>query len=1385
MSGPQLKHAEVERLRVLFEHYDVNADGLLDHVEFRVLLKDSFPYATDKELAEMTPMDEGEGTTKINFAEYINFMAEDTSLRFQGRFVKDQRSLWEDKLGLWLYMVFFAFFLYFLVEGGGSRGDYWTSSAVTRHLEEDHFQNADDLRYKKIYKDIGEVEEYWQWQLWPMVNTIWDEKSPDSQGYTPINGADFPIGALKITQVRVEAETCGSSVQRIMDHNQDTIGYSSEQITARKQQFRLKCYPEYSITNEANSAWVAQQSTSGTQVDLLKEHVISQFDRDEVFAAYEYRSSSALNASTSSHFMGKVTTYLSGGGYAVVLPFSYTRSKVLQILKTLEVGVLAGGWVNPDSNATGPAAAHPNINIPWIDQGTRGLQLEFYTYNQNTDLMGRFQDFIEFTASGQVLPLHYTHTFRFFDIGQHGAGYFLLVVIFCSMILVQCAAWLIYVVRTTKLKVLESGHQGVIQHIIEGWGVIFYDFWTPFDFLNLALFCAAWGLRFYIMTLAFTSTSVLETAAYPRGYDRVAELTVIVNSLDAFNGFLTFVRIFYYLRLNPRLNVLTATIGKAKVQLLGIMFIFVIVFIGFSLMAHVVFGTHLEEYRDLPTTISSLLRMLLGDFDYETLKEERRIFAPLLFVIFNVIGNFLLLNMVIAVLNQAFTNIRSEKYNPSTIEILLKTLDAQEHNQDQRTGFTDKITVRHKGLQHYIRGSSLWRELVYAANMVGLYATSKENLSGGEAEWNLKHREISDYNPRTFWRSEEERLYYTKRSIVFKDRLLCSPLPLKFYLLEQFGKDLKHVIDVSPVNSGYHEIPELRKHDLIVAPAYHLGINPRHLLVEMMDHFYTWQREHASAYATLEEELDGSQEVAFDSENPQGLAIRGGVNVERLIQAEIDEWWGICQLGAAAAEAKEDAERAVGTQPQILGMQRHNSADLGDTVGTLQQEEEQTKFERQRRALERDNLEQAYERKRLDDQHQYISNLQHAIDDLHAPISGKMTDGAFKITAADIHVPTLFTISGCPFDSYDPNGDYALKGLHNARPYWRKIKQDPNEPKLCILWGDGRWWVGSPRTRTMDRTCVPSMLSWHDDASRYPSKGYSTATLDTPLTGGADRADTAQGVWETVVDGGNGGIGDPPTLDYTVGPDGVVKVISVSGASSHPVNGQYTLQTLMENGKHVWRKRYQVVCRSFKVEPLPDEREKTSRIRAKLRSIRDEIYERYHVTLRVPGERAAPERRMQLEGDWHMVMVAYTDIINVARTVYANGADCSHIAQDTILSEVFFDETGEVDEALRVKKVAAVVATTQPYEWETVNKGYDLDLSWKAGRWVISKRLAKSNRGFIGFHEQPPKVSCLLYVKTATGAKETSPNGMLAQRTKWEKVIKRIPHLMNRYAVCL
>ena len=86
------------------------------------------------------------------------------------------------------------------------------------------------------------------------------------------------------------------------------------------------------------------------------------------------------------------------------------------------------------------------------------------------------------------------------------------------------------------------------------------------------------------------------------------------------------------------------------------------------------FGLDVEGYRTVFDSVMSLLQLLLGVFDYDALWRSNRALSPLLFLAFTVVVVFILLNIFLAIIHDAFAVVHAEKAHAQDLSSLFRGL---------------------------------------------------------------------------------------------------------------------------------------------------------------------------------------------------------------------------------------------------------------------------------------------------------------------------------------------------------------------------------------------------------------------------------------------------------------------------------------------------------------------------------------------------------------------------------------------------------------------------------------------------------------------------------------------------------------------------------------
>jgi len=125
-------------------------------------------------------------------------------------------------------------------------------------------------------------------------------------------------------------------------------------------------------------------------------------------------------------------------------------------------------------------------------------------------------------------------------------------------------------------------------------------------------------------------------------------------SVQACNVFLNWFKVVAFLSASPLFGLLMDTLTLAAPKVGGFSLVFGIILYGFA-QAHVmVFGDYLSDFRTIENSCFTLLRSLLGDFDFVAMQEADTTMGPVFFVLYVSIAVLVILNMIIAIISDAY-----------------------------------------------------------------------------------------------------------------------------------------------------------------------------------------------------------------------------------------------------------------------------------------------------------------------------------------------------------------------------------------------------------------------------------------------------------------------------------------------------------------------------------------------------------------------------------------------------------------------------------------------------------------------------------------------------------------------------------------------------------
>lgn len=309
---------------------------------------------------------------------------------------------------------------------------------------------------------------------------------------------------------------------------------------------------------------------------------------------------------------------------------------------------------------------------PWLDEYTRRVEVSTVAYNQNFGLVSLVSVNFFINKAGHVHKLLDVQSARI----DPYVGYLLSV-----FIMVSCdILWLIGL-----LKLLLNEVQDIVNTITGSqqtwWKALLFEylaFWNIVDWLSLA--CAWAVLGTYIragMEVAATS-SQLENVLQPdvqnqtreelsARSDLVFQATESLVSAEAdfritllFFPMLVMLRLFKSFHAQPRLAIVTKTIITASQDLLHFFIVLLSVYTCMAVFGYLLFGQDVEDFSTWDRVCITCFRALLGEWDWEEMETVGRVLAAIWLWCFVVLVVLLLLNMVLAILMDAYQVVKSK-----------------------------------------------------------------------------------------------------------------------------------------------------------------------------------------------------------------------------------------------------------------------------------------------------------------------------------------------------------------------------------------------------------------------------------------------------------------------------------------------------------------------------------------------------------------------------------------------------------------------------------------------------------------------------------------------------------------------------------------------------
>jgi len=194
----------------------------------------------------------------------------------------------------------------------------------------------------------------------------------------------------------------------------------------------------------------------------------------------------------------------------------------------------------------------------------------------------------------------------------------------------------------------------------------FTDFWNIIDWSLIGLSFGALTMRI----LFFLRPEVQNFSPFSETIVEITEASRLYNNSFAFDAIAAsfgIFKIFRFFDLQPNLLVLRRSVHRGVGDLTSFTLVLLVMIFGFSLAGMNIFGQEIEEFVNPGESFVALFLTVLGEFDFDAQLSVNIYFAYGFFLIYQVFVFLIMVNIFLAILNDAYLSIKM-KFDAEDVE---------------------------------------------------------------------------------------------------------------------------------------------------------------------------------------------------------------------------------------------------------------------------------------------------------------------------------------------------------------------------------------------------------------------------------------------------------------------------------------------------------------------------------------------------------------------------------------------------------------------------------------------------------------------------------------------------------------------------------------------
>uniref|UniRef100_A0A6A7FVV9 Polycystin-2-like n=2 Tax=Hirondellea gigas TaxID=1518452 RepID=A0A6A7FVV9_9CRUS len=281
----------------------------------------------------------------------------------------------------------------------------------------------------------------------------------------------------------------------------------------------------------------------------------------------------------------------------------------------------------------------------WIERGTRAVFVDFTVYNANINLFCVVKLVFELPATGGVVP---SWTFRTVKLLRYVTGfdYFIMA---CEFIFIFFILYYI-IEECIEIRMLKCSYFNSLSNVLDVTVIL------------LALVCIGFSI-YSTLTISDTLEKMLRDPTKFADFEFLGYGQAHYNSAVAVCVFFAWLKLFKYISFNKTMTQLSSTLSRCAKDMLSFAVMFFIVFFAYAQLGFLLFGTQVYDFHTFLGATFTLLRTILGDFNFHEIEEANRILGPIFFLTYVFFVFFVLLNMFLAIINDTYSEVKAEIAN--------------------------------------------------------------------------------------------------------------------------------------------------------------------------------------------------------------------------------------------------------------------------------------------------------------------------------------------------------------------------------------------------------------------------------------------------------------------------------------------------------------------------------------------------------------------------------------------------------------------------------------------------------------------------------------------------------------------------------------------------